>query len=149
MTNVNAWVNCLTSLNFGFHVYKTREQITESWDYCRDYHRLFVSELSYAERSAHSRSSNKTTDAFLTLLTETLFDHYSASTILNLWLHLLNISILPHICPYWTSSCFWFIEVTLTSIPVFWGVRIYAFLNLYSVDLISKGWKEQEKPQVN
>lgn len=74
--------------------------------------------------------------------------HYSAWIILNLWVYLLDISILPYICPYWTSSCFWFIEVTLTSIPVFWGVRIYAFLNLYSVDLISKGWKNRRKPRL-
>lgn len=59
--------------------------------------------------------------------------------------HSLDISILPYICPYWTSTCFWFIEVTLTSIPVFWGVRIYAFPNLYSVNRISKGWKNRRK----
>lgn len=76
---------------------------------------------------------------------KTLFYHYCVHTILKVWIHLLAIRILAYICPYWTSTCFWFIEVTLTSIPVFWRARIYAFLNLYSMNLISRGQTNKRK----
>lgn len=140
LLTVNTWANYLTSLNLSSYIYKIREQITDSGQSsCREITTadLWISWLM--------QNGQHTVGPRIRLRTKTFFCHNRAQPILNLWVHLLDISILPYICPYWTSTCFWFIEVTLTSIPVFWGVGIYVFLNLYSVDLISKGWKNKRK----